>query len=956
MMIFIVAAGFAYGFSPYQSDRSTVAAVLPGSYDWPLLTVEFQDDNDLYTTGRGRLLTTWADVDTTDTLYTFDAVPHNEAYFCSRLEGMDTYWNSVTKGRIRIKTGSAQYLGQVKMPRAIRYYNPAITPDSVDTRLAELVYVSIKTWTDAGNVLSSVPDAILIYHAGVGQDFDFSNIYDETPFDIPSFYFDDSFLKENLPADHYDYLNALGLTRGAVLPEMQNQLGVNIGLRGTEMLLSGFLLGLPPLYDTAQGRSYAGIFALMDQGSNNAAGLVPMYPSAFERILLGMETPQLLQEGHCRMLAGQSYKLPINSSEYFLLEVRRNAGVFLDSLVAAKPLKTYADALEFYADSSDAFDLVYSSDGTRVVGVSDYNVTLPGNGLLIWHVNDAWSGIRSFGANPNGTLLPLLDLVEADGGDDIGKNYGILAGNVNQGWKYDMWFTDNPGYFDNNPHRYSTDWSDLTHPDTRSFAGAETGIQFNDFSFTPDSVTADIFLSGSPFLRKDTDTYWMIQGKTGADEAFIGLKDSSLVRSRAAGIESLLALNEPADPAVVRPVLLDSLTLLLARIQQGFLTIDKVAFDTDGTRLSTSNLVSDSVFPADSLLDLRSVEDTLYILSRIADGKRLYRFDETGGMQRLDTGHDTDIRAFVVPDGQIRTLLATALLDPDYSTLATAPAGWKFGGVAGIGDSLLLWYDEGGYSIFHAGQTEALTVLRPDIQITSAFPVYADGDGRFDIAAVAEMNGLDAVVLLDQSGHQLTGWPVYGEYSDLRAGRQGDDLRLFALNAKGQIRQFDSVGHQLSSLFSSSPDPASFFLAQSADSVMLVSNGNVWPTACDSAPWACLHGDMDASAMMNEVRTGADVSGDDLILHNLIYNYPNPVNGDLTRFRYTAVNADRVEIFIYDYAGKFVEHLQQIPVKGQVNEILWKTDGLASGVYIARVRLSGAGTTKQIILKPAVIK
>jgi len=74
---------------------------------------------------------------------------------------------------------------------------------------------------------------------------------------------------------------------------MQNQLDINIGLHGTEILLSGYLLGLPALYDTETGKSKAGVFGLMDQGSNNANGLVPIKPSAFERILLGISKNRL---------------------------------------------------------------------------------------------------------------------------------------------------------------------------------------------------------------------------------------------------------------------------------------------------------------------------------------------------------------------------------------------------------------------------------------------------------------------------------------------------------------------------------------------------------------------------------------------------------------------------------------------------------------------------------------
>ncbi|MDZ7821907.1 MAG: hypothetical protein U5N26_08895 [Candidatus Marinimicrobia bacterium] len=84
---------------------------------------------------------------------------------------------------------------------------------------------------------------MIIYHAGVGQDFNID--LDDSPFDIPSFYFDENYLSQHLSAEAYSWLISQGCRRGIVLPETQNQLKTSIALNGTEILLTGMLLELP---------------------------------------------------------------------------------------------------------------------------------------------------------------------------------------------------------------------------------------------------------------------------------------------------------------------------------------------------------------------------------------------------------------------------------------------------------------------------------------------------------------------------------------------------------------------------------------------------------------------------------------------------------------------------------------------------------------------------------------
>jgi hypothetical protein len=63
-----------------------------------------------------------------------------------------------------------------------------------------------------------------------------------------------------------------------------------------------------------------------------------------------------------------------------------------------------------------------------------------------------------------------------------------------------------------------------------------------------------------------------------------------------------------------------------------------------------------------------------------------------------------------------------------------------------------------------------------------------------------------------------------------------------------------------------------------------------------------------------------------------------------------------VDIKIYDLRGKFVEQLQQTPIQQQWNEIPWDIRALDSGVYIAKITITGSGREKTFIIKPAILK
>ena len=160
----------------------------------------------------------------------------------------------------------------------------------------------------------------------------------------------------------------------------------------------GHLLGLPELYAPG-GATHEGIgvWGLMGQGTWLGAGSKPPHPSAWEKLRLGwvdVETIERTTRGvqlPAVEVEPRVLKIPAvpgRPEEYYLLENRAHIG----------------------------------ADGS-----------LPGEGLLVWHVDESVEGFRTAQSNASHKLL---HLVEADGRGDLDRGH---AAGGNRGDATDPW-------------------------------------------------------------------------------------------------------------------------------------------------------------------------------------------------------------------------------------------------------------------------------------------------------------------------------------------------------------------------------------------------------------------------------------------------------------------------------------------------------------------------------------
>jgi M6 family metalloprotease-like protein len=201
--------------------------------------------------------------------------------------------------------------------------------------------------------------------------------------------------------------------------------------------------GLPDLYDYGYDSEGVGRWSLMAGGSwNGTLGSSPAHPDAWCKIQMGVVTPTTLtnnQNGVSFPAVETSptvYRLGDPGTQYFLVENRQQTG---------------------------------------------YDTGLPGNGLLIWHIDEAVYGNNNQwypGHTTSGHYMVALE--QADG-------LWQMEHDLNRGNSGDPY----PGST-NNLH-----FTDTSTPNSKNYASAATGVSVRNISPSRATMTADLTVPGA---------------------------------------------------------------------------------------------------------------------------------------------------------------------------------------------------------------------------------------------------------------------------------------------------------------------------------------------------------------------------------------------------------------------------------------------------------------------------
>ncbi|MGE5846648.1 MAG: hypothetical protein ACM34O_07985, partial [Ignavibacteria bacterium] len=484
----LTAQNFIGKANPSFSNSSSIAAEIDTLRILGVM-VSFQIDRDETTFGNGKF----------GSIYTInygnsiiDPLPHDRSYFAAHLDFVKNYFSKVSKGNLTIEYNILP--DTFSMPEMMRSYSPGINSDDF-TPVAEF---ASKAWEMADSIYSNFDfsryDLFAVFHAGVGRDISLpGSIGNER--DIPSIYIgENSPQKISVPVSNGSFF----ISNSMIIPETESR--ELTAIDGSKVLfeisINGLLaasvashLGLPDLFNTQSGLSAIGRFGLMDGQSIFAYnGLFPPEPSAWEKIRLGWAEPVTvnLVSSNINLTANLAaspsdtviLKVPINSSEYFLIEnknrdTQHNGSritVLNNGIISTRVFTK--DTTGFYSFDIDSLEGV-------ITDVDEFDWALPGNGIVIWHIDENVINSKLSENKVNNDKDHLgVDVEEADGIQDIGEQFQTLIGDIviGEGSQEDFWYRNNPSEL------FEGIFSNDSRPNSNSFSGANSLITINNFS------------------------------------------------------------------------------------------------------------------------------------------------------------------------------------------------------------------------------------------------------------------------------------------------------------------------------------------------------------------------------------------------------------------------------------------------------------------------------------------
>tara|TARA_X000001036_G_scaffold265130_1_gene246312 strand:+ start:3321 stop:6092 length:2772 start_codon:yes stop_codon:yes gene_type:complete len=906
---------------------SFINADIVGDLKICALMVEFQEDNKESTTGTGKFLNVIEGIDCEN--YHIDPPPHDKNYFFSQLKAVNNYFQSVSYGKFGIDLAQSSIYPFESTPyelsQPMSYYYPYNEEDLSEDRLVGFFKETLDLAHSIDGIQYSDYDLIIIFHAGIGQDFSLPFL-DPTPEDIPSTFIDPVMIKNSTGEDVITIGSSV-IGKGIILPETQNHLNYDIsssmfssesepcdyqyGLNGTLSLMIGFAIGLPPLWDIESGESRIGVFGLMDQGSNNGRGVIPSPPDPWTRIYAGWEKSNIINGNSQISLARRSIdniiRVDINESEYFLIENRVNYfrnDVSLDSIRFKiwQETDVYPSFIKILKDSVD----IESDNNGVIVSIPNYDIALPGTGLMIWHIdeNRIQSGINDYTINKNIDFVG-VDIEEADGAQDIGNESFFMFNDPSSGYFGDIWFSGNQEYYRANPQNEDIlpIFNDTTYPNTNSNDDSRSYVSIENIGPASDTITFNIINDLKPYGYNDPSAF---------HRYFFELNDS----------DSNILIGG-----------LDSLWF-------------KSSINNNRTHFHNLNS-NDVVVGLNLSEDIPLVEIFEY-------------FDNTVNLTTYEYEPDTNNLFFkntVVFDSLVYPIYQNNFLDK----ILINNEEWDKHNRSVFTKDFVYSIDE--FSVTNENYSGDVSFVIDNINANHILGIDLDLDGIPDLLVRDSSNMISGY---NYQLMKLPGFPI--------------DYRV-----SGVVLAKDIIGDIHSEIIVKSMDSSSIYIFNHQGSLLyniatekdddLVSLSNINQKNCiitrfnifqfsdvvDSQgnQWVGEHGDLSNSRIL-DIQYSISSESQKIIRH--AYSYPNPIKTGMGTIRIEANDPAYIEVNIYDAVGYFIKKYSKDITSNGLSITEWGFDvsKLESGIYFAYLEAKGANSNNKSdysqLIKIAVIK
>jgi M6 family metalloprotease-like protein len=988
------AQSFVGKLNPFPSAKQNVLSA-DDTLKILAIMVNFQIDADGTTSGNGKFGTIYSQNYGSDIL---DPLPHDKKYFESHLQFTQNYFAKVSKGKLAIEYTVLPDTFSVS--DRMRNYSP--NPGSDDfTPIADF---SSEAWTLADQLYPgfnfSGYDVFLIFHAGVGRDLSLpGSIGNER--DLPSVYLSNQAFK-NIYGENYEGIPVSGgsfkITNSMIIPETESrELETISGTFLFEITINGLLcasigshLGLPDLFDTETGLSAIGRFGLMDGQSIFAfLGTYPPEPSPWEKIRLGWAEPVTMEIQNSNVslvtniAAAMSdtviLKVPLNSSEYYLIENRirdANLNGSTISYVTGDVVRTKT----FMNDTTGYRSFDVDSLSGVIVDVDEFDWAVPGDGIVIWHIDENVINEKIAGNKVNTNKNRRgVDIEEADGVQDIGERFFTIFGDevIGEGTEEDFWYADNPATLFEN--RFAKD----TRPNTLTNSGANSLVTIEDFSKISNRMSFKVQFGDSvvkPLFTLNLNTSGQAKCLSVLNDVFdrtyyYALFDSNLVVSNSETVVGMYpSFSRYRIGGTVQNIVQYSfgVTRSLLQIRSAIADSAELGGTNVNEILSAPPVInSDGQNPEKLLLGTINGKILFYESSSNPSLIDSFKVDTTNIIRQISA--EGDYFAFI-------TESKFATIPPSPFTLFFDNQGNSFSFTAEWPICLAITKNQSGnylstilvtgnrFYIIESGVVVSKFVLQSSDTVSTFALTDLKRDGTNYIALnngnnieVYNLTGAmtDNFPFTDPEGIGFVGTPLAADF-------EGDSKsEIISVTKDGRIFAIDGgtgkvvPGFPISCGGSVSVTPV-LYNANGKTNLAVLNDQNVlsaWSISSVEGKlyWSEEYGNPQNTSFLDAAENTNRIN--EFFPTNRAYNYPNPVYDGTTNIRYYVSEDSKINIKIFDLAGDFVAELNDEAQGGMDNETVWNVGDIQSGVYLARIEASStSGITEQAVIKIAIVK
>jgi hypothetical protein len=943
--------------------------------------VEFKEDKYDATIGTGKFDSHFSS-NYNDTI--IDPLPHNAVYFENHLEFAQNYFKKVSNGKLNIRYTTLPDV--ITVSKMMREYCPPY--QSQDFTL--LGTLSKEAWALAYQKYSNSVnfnnyDLFVIFHAGVSNSLNTGSY--EVNRNLPAIYLGEKTLTKIYGSGFKGLINDGSnnlIKNSIIMPETESreQTSVDGSVSLLQISINGELvsniasfLGLPDLYNTETGMSAIGRFGLMDgQAMVANLGIFPPEPSAWEKVYLGWETPVTTNLEKLkatittrRNLSGSDttlLKIPINDYEYFLIE-NRQQDALKDGikLTYKKGNQTFTDLLS----TENGYFYFYDKNikGGVVVNVDEFDAAVPGNGIVIWHIDEKVINekIASGGIN-NDKLRKGVAVVEADGINDIGEIITTVFGdNIGEGLTEDFFFLGNQSKY------YKNRFADDTKPSAKANNGANSYIIMENFTASDAKMSFNLSYGGAIKQQYASHQDWqqspssLISVKEGNDLFCYLLIGNNLWRRSAFSSTA----NIYASFSNLKPTYFSySDSNYIAGAYANKLNIFNISSNRFNRVTTTSSITAPPVLCPNN--------DAAPVLLAGYENGELVRVNLSG--TAAATGIKLNSKIIKI---NCASNYLSAFSEYEFSDNpgVVVPVPYKIKAAALTKDI------NGAFVNIALTEGNRFYIIKNDV-VTTEFRITNSYEIQDFILADIENNGENDIVFtaggnlyaVTQKGNVVDNYPLslpsgtsflpdvlsFNYDSDKSADfvtytSEGD---IYFVNGKtGKIIKELSVSTG-SKVILSNLTPIINSTSENLALTLITENNTIYTwdllLSADKKIWYSSYSDNSNSSYLPQAvrNTVSDI----LLPSSRTYNWPNPVYGTSTNIRFYVNEDSQVKIKVFDMGGMLVAEFQKDASGSCDSEVVWNVSGITSGVYFARVEAvaKNSGKTEYKIIKIAVIK